>query len=683
MGYTASTLYVVFLCQDSKPQTIRTHLARRENILNDDWVSVLIDPFQDHRRGVLFKLNPYGVQADALYTEGNDPDYSYDQVWDSDGQRLPKGWMVLFAIPFRSIRSSHTRSDWGVVLTRNLPRNSEHDSWPAVSDSISGVLPQEATLSGIEGVSAAHNFQINPYALAHNLHILDSRDPARPFFSNRKLAGTAGGDAKLIIRNSLVLDATINPDFSQVESDEPQFTVNQRFPVYFPELRPFFLENANYFSTPINLLYTRNIVRPEVGARLTGKIGHTNLGFLAADDRQPGYLVSPSDPAYHQRAKYVVGRISQDLGQASSLGVLYSDREFSGTWSRVGGIDFNLRLNDKWTATGQEVVSSTRYADGTYGAGPATYLEINRQGHSFFLDHTYKDYAANFTSQAGFIRVNNIRENENHVGYSVHPNHGLFQLYQAVLSNDFAWDHKANRLFHYTEADLSVAFPRNTVFTALGGENSDTLGPNNYSLLVRRVNLAQNYGGFAVRSSPIPQLNFKVFFTHGGNPNYNPAANQVPVILHENFMQARVTVQPFHALTLDNTYLLDANRTSTSSDLVFENQTFRTKINYQFTKAFSARAIVEYDSLLTNPLYTSLVRTKQVSTEVLFTWLPHPGTAVYLGYDSNLQNLDRALCNRVQRTGECDVNNPGIPRSMQYLNDGRQIFLKASYLLRF
>jgi hypothetical protein len=254
VGYTPTTLYVVFVCFDTDPKLVRAHLARRENILSDDYVSVLLDPFQDHRRGTLFSLNPVGVQADAAWTEGAGADYSYDQVWDSEGRVTAKGWMALFAIPFRSIRFRPGAPGWGVVLTRNFPRNSETDNWPHVSTNVTGTLTQEGTLRGIEHVTGSHNLQLNPYAPGQNEKTLDNRDPMMPYFSKRALEGTAGGDAKAIVKDSIVVDATINPDFSQVESDQPQFTVNQRYPVYFPELRPFFLENANYFSTPINLL---------------------------------------------------------------------------------------------------------------------------------------------------------------------------------------------------------------------------------------------------------------------------------------------------------------------------------------------------------------------------------------------------------------------------------------------
>ena len=317
MAHTKSTLYFVFICYDRHPELIRGHLARRENILNDDGVAVGLDPFRDRRLGTLFRVNPAGVQADASWSEANGADFSYDTVWDSEGRVTKDGWMALIAIPFRSLRFRSNESDWGVVFVRYLPRNSEQDFWPRVAADVTGVLSQEAILHGIEGVTGSHNFQLNPYTLAQNERNLIDIDPTNPFFSSRHFESTGGGEAKLILKDSIVIDATINPDFSDIESEQPQFTVDQRFPVYFPELRPFFLENANYFVTPINLIYTRNIVHPEYGIRVTGKIDHTNLGLFVTDDRQPGQACRPRRSALrqarHRRRGPRLGRLGQGI----------------------------------------------------------------------------------------------------------------------------------------------------------------------------------------------------------------------------------------------------------------------------------------------------------------------------------------------------------------------------------
>lgn len=309
LGRTPNSLQIAFLCFDDRPADIRRHLARRENITTDDNVGIILDTFADRRHGTLFQVNPLGVQADAAWSEDNDPDYSYDQIWDSAGEVTSKGWIGILSIPFSSLRFPPGGMPWGAVFLRNIPRNSETDNWPAISSNVTGTLSQEATLTGIEGATGSHNLQLNPYGLVQNEHELNILDPNNPYFSSRRLAGTLGGDAKAIVKDSIVLDATINPDFSQVESDQPQFTVNQRYPVFFPELRPFFLENATYFDTPILLVYTRNIVHPEFGGRVTGKVGRTNLGLLAIDDRSPGETVGPGDPLYGKRAFYGISTL--------------------------------------------------------------------------------------------------------------------------------------------------------------------------------------------------------------------------------------------------------------------------------------------------------------------------------------------------------------------------------------
>ena len=687
MAHTKTHLYFVFLCFDEHPGQVRGHLARRENILMDDYVEVLLDPFQDRRKGIVFGVNPAGVQADATWTENFGPDYSYDQVWDSEGRVTSQGWMALIAIPFRSIRFRPQEANWGVVFMRNLPRNSENDFWPRVAANISGILSQEGMLTGLEGLTGSHDFQLNPYTLAQNERTLIDIDPLNPNFSQRKLEGTAGGDVKAILRDSIVVDGTINPDFSTVESDQPQFTVNQRYPVYFPELRPFFLENANYFTTPMTLVYTRNIVHPEYGARLTGKVNKTNLGLFTIDDREPGETVAPGDPLYRKRALTAVGRVAQDFGKGSSAGLIYTDEEFGDGWNRIGGADFTARLNNSWTLLAQMVESSTMgdQDSGTprsYAAGPASDIQVIRSGHSFNTFSEYQDISSGFQTQLGFIQTSNIRSEHSHANYQWFPKHSRLQSWGLEENVNVAWDHAWNRVFHYTTVDPFFLLPRNVVIAPLFGENSDTLGPQNGYGFAANHNFTENLAGFVTRGEPVPQLNYNVVAIRSGNVNYNPVAGSLPFLLNQQTVQLLFTLQPLHPLTADNTYLLDRDFAVSNGAFVYESQTFRTKLNYQFTRAFSARVIVEYDSTLANPAETSLLRRRQIGTQALLTWLPHPGTAVYVGYNNDLQNIDRTLCYRLPG-GQCDPSNTTIPRGPGYLNDGKQIFVKASYLFRF
>jgi len=694
IGRTNTVLYIVFLCFDQHPELIRTHLARRENILKDDYVTVNLDPFQDRQRGVEFQVNPSGVQADASWTESNGPDYSYDQVWNSEGRITRTGWMALMAIPFRSLRFPPRGADWGAVFWRNLPRNSENDFWPRVSANVSGELSQVGTLHivGLAGVTGSHNVQLNPYGIAQSEHSLQTVDPANPFFSTRQFEATAGGEAKAVLKDSIVFDATINPDFSDVESDQPQFTVNQRYPVFFPELRPFFLENASYFATPLTLLYTRNIIRPDLGGRVTGKIGHTNLGILAIDDREPGQSVQPGDPLYNSKASFYVGRLSQDLGTGSNVGLMYTDEEFGGGFNRVGGIDFTWRLNNHWTMLGQTVESSTKQDDQNsqasvfppgYNAGPATDVQLQRNGHAFNMFNEYQDVSRGFTTLAGFFQTANIRSDHLHANYQWYPKHRKLQSFGLELNQNVAFDHANNRVYHYTTFDPFFLLPNNIVLAPLVGQNSDTVGPQNGYPLTASRNFTENFGGFVARGQPWPQLNFNLVALKSGNVNYNPPAGQSPFLLNQETVQALVSINPLRKLTDDNTYLLDRDHSASDGHLVYETQVFRTKLNYQFTRAWSARVIVEYDSTLANPAETSLARTKQVQTQALLTWLPHPGTVIYIGYNNDLQNYAHQLCSPLAGTRSCDPNQPVLPRGPGYLNDGRQFFVKASYLIRF
>jgi Domain of unknown function (DUF5916) len=369
IGYDLVSLYVVWVCWDSNPRAIRAHLTRREAVTppDDDYVELNIDTFHDQRHGFLFDVNALGTQADALWTEGSGADYSFDTLWYSRGRLTDKGFVIWMAVPFRSLRFRAGQDDlWGVTFMRYIPHNDETDYWPYVSSRISGTLNQEGTINGMREISPGRNMQFNPYASFRNYRAVDNRDPSQPRFTQIDAQGKAGLDSKFVFHDSLVLDATLNPDFAQVESDQPQNTVNQRFEVFFPEKRPFFLENANYFGdTNIGvyrlsqMLFTRRIEVPSFGARLTGKQGPWNLGFFVADDRSPGLVVPPSSPFSGKRAYFAVGRVSHDFGDQNSVGVIYTDRELSGLFNRVAGIDANFRLNKNWTSWFRTVVSST------------------------------------------------------------------------------------------------------------------------------------------------------------------------------------------------------------------------------------------------------------------------------------------------------------------------------------
>jgi hypothetical protein len=683
-GYTHSALYVVFVCHDPNPGQLHAHLTRREQMLDDDWVRIIIDPFEDKRHGFLFAVNPLGIQADALWTESSSAtaDYSYDTVWSSEGHLTPEGYIVLMSIPFRSLRFRSDVSTWGIVFQRNIPQRSETDYWPRVSSRVSGTLSQEGIGDGIAQVSPSHNFQVNPYTVLRALHGLDTRDPLNPYFTNKELQGRVGADAKYVIKDRLVLDATVNPDFSQVESDEPQQTVNQRFEVYFPEKRPFFLENANYFQTPINLVFTRRILDPEWGARLTGKLGGTNIGFFATDDRGPGEIVPNYNPVFGQRAQVVIARVSQDIWKQSSIGAIFTQRTFAGGFNRLGGIDTRLRLNQHWTVDGQFVVSSTETPDGRYYAGPAGKFDVSRFGRQLAVSLQYEDYSPGFISQLGYIRRTDYRHITGQFDYRFRPEGKHLIDHGPELESEYGWNHSNDRVWMHQQFEYVFDFTRKTQVFPLLGVNSDTAYPGEVPNLTYRRTFTQNFIGGLIQSSPVPQLTLNLLYTYGGNPNWTPAPGVVPSLFSEDWFQGTVTVQPVRALTIANSYLLDRNFTRPDGEFAYESQILRTNWNYQFTRTMSVRTIIQYNNVLANPAVSSLERTKNVNADLLFTYLLHPGTAIYVGYNSNVENLNRALCMR-QPNGQCDLAQAPLAPTNDYTNTGRLIFIKLAYLLRF
>src|SRR5256714_443734 len=357
LSYDDKNLYAVFVCHDEEGQ-VRAHLSKREASDQDDGVGVLLDTFRDFHRAYFFYSNPLGVQTDAIYTEGQGYDFSFDTLWDNAGRITGDGYIVFFSVPFKSLRfSNDPQQTWGVALYRVILRKSEYDYWPYLTQRVAGLTQQFAPVGGLEKVSPGRNIQLIPYGLLANDHFLDQPSNGPPGFVD-KYEHRAGLDAKFVSQDALTFDLTLNPDFSQVESDDPQVTVNQRFAVFFPEKRPFFIENAGFFVTPINLFFSRRISDPQFGSRVTGKVGQWTLGALVIDDRQPGQGF-PSGP-YDTRAVDGLVRVTREFGNQSYVGGFFSSRDFADTSNRVASLDARLKFSQNWVVDIQGVHSWTR-----------------------------------------------------------------------------------------------------------------------------------------------------------------------------------------------------------------------------------------------------------------------------------------------------------------------------------
>lgn len=701
LGYDQTNLYIVLLCWD-QGRGVRANLTRREPPTtnnngrpfdSDDYIEITLDTFQDRRHGFVFDVNPKGVQADALFTEGGGTDYSWDTLWYSRGQIHSDGFILWIAIPFRSLRfHPTTQNQWGITISRYLARKDELDYWPRVSSRIAGRLSQEGTVTGLESISPGRNMQFIPYVESRTFRTLNTLDPNQPHFDSADFQGKAGLDAKFVFLDSLVLDATINPDFAQVESDEPQNTVNQRFAVLFPEKRPFFLENSNFFEAPLiainqlqtRLVFTRDIVDPTYGVRLTGKRGPWNLGFLFADDRSPGLIVPHSDPAYGERAHFAIGRVSYDIGEQSSIGATFTDREFMGTYNRVGGLDGTFRLNQNWKAQYRGYVSSTLDSNG-YGFGQHHEGVLVGTGRRFTFSLQYLDITPKFLTETGFLQRVDQRS-LNQYGHFYWRPEGKHLVFHGIEENGTQlWGSHGTTLQQIISGDYVFGFRRNIIVAPVYFYESDVLRPVDFTATPMPGNrqIAQQGGGIVFRGSPWRAFNWSTRAFRNGAVVFVPAAGQLPYTGNETQIQQLIGIKPTERLQIDNTYILERVTNGLAHHAVVNSNIIRSKWNYQFTREFSLRFIAQYNGLLANKSFSSLETTKNMNFDVLFTYLLHPGTAIYVGYNSNLENVDPDLCVRIPGSTQCDPNGPGLLRTRDQLtNDGRQLFIKISYLFR-
>ena len=683
LGYDDKNLYAIFICFDSEPGKIRARLSRREDVFDDDSVELMLDTFHDHRRAYAFFSNPLAIQADALWTEGQEWDFSFDTVFNTEAKLTPEGFVVKMAIPFRSLRfASNDPQTWGILLDRDVRRNNESSFWPWYSSRIAGRLNQEGDATALENISPGHNFQLIPYGIFRSFRDIDLRDLDHPTFTQRDAFGQIGLDAKAVVKDKFVLDATANPDFSQIESDDPQVTVNQRFEVQFPEKRPFFLENSYYFQTPIPLLFTRRIVDPQWGARLTGKDGPWAVGMLVADDASPGTQVAPGDPLFGQHAYFAVGRVSRDLGNQSWLGVMFTDREEGPYFNRVGGIDGRFNLNSNWVAAFQGVVSSTLCSDtrndvctlGTYLAGPAAEVTLQREGRklNYFMD--YSDRSDGFRTFTGFDPQPDIHNVYQRVQYSFRPEGKHLISWGPQMEIYHTFDHEGNYLNSGYFPSLKTEFVGQTFLNFYYAKEMELLRPRDFGVLTSNQKYLRHTTEVEFKTSLYRPISFQLDYRFGTRINYDAPDGVAPFIAGRTTVNATLTVRPSRSLRVDNTYILFRllNRLGVPGSL--NNHIIRSKWNYQYTKRLSFRFIGEYNSVLANPAFTFLETTKNFNADFLVTYLVHPSTAIYVGYNSNLENVLLPLRNDV----DGDLLHGGRMR-----NDGRGLFIKASYLFRF
>jgi hypothetical protein len=676
MGYDSTTLYAVFLCFDSQPKHMRARLPNRDDIFSDDSITFQIDTFHDQQRAYSVGVNAGGIQGDGVWVEGTGWDLSFDTLYKSEVKRTPQGYIALLAVPFKSLRfPTGPGQHWGLLLNRYIARTTEDTFWPRYSTRIQSRLAQMADLEIPEEISGGRNMQFIPYTTFANSRQLDQRNLPLATFDTRNLEVRPGiDDAKVVLHDKLVLDFTVNPDFSQVESDDPQVLVNQRFEVFFPEKRHFFIENASYFNSPIQLLFTRRIEKPDAGVRVTGKLGSYGLGFLVADDRGPGQAVPDPDPNAGQRALFSIARVTRDLGPQRFVGLMFTRRQFGPRENINAGTDATWKINSNWRTSVQGVLSWTQDQSLPRTRGNALYGGIFRDGSHLTAQAEYKSFSPQFQADSGFVPRVDIRSIASQMQYKFLVQDRKIVNWGPILSHSATWDHSGTLLEYWAGPSLVFNFRNATLVQGWVKEGATYLRPVDFQGLsaVQRYDF-RDVGG-TVGSTPSNLLTFTATFDNQRLVNFIPAAGQLPGSARSLSGNATLSLRPTRLLTIDNTYFYTELADEILRRRILLNHILRSRWLYQFDSKWSVRLTAQYETLLPNPLLTSAPLTRQFNGDFLLTYRINLGTALYVGYNHDLQNYDprlKAINDQLARTDR------------GFLTDGRAFFVKLSYLFQF
>lgn len=674
LGYDQRRFYAIFLAFDTAPEQIRATLSSRENIDGDDSVEVTIDTFNDQRTGYSFRVTPLGIQWDARWNEGRDFDTSWDAAWESDGMLTDQGYMVKIAVPLASIRfPAADEQTWRVQVGRKIPRLSEEVYWPAFSIRQSGRLSQSALVTGMSDVTPGNNNQFIPYIFSRNANVLNRAAAGGPRLQNSTEV-EVGLDAKFVFQDAWVLDLTLNPDFSQVESDQPQVTVNERFEVLFPEKRPFFIENADFFKpTDAAYLFTRRIVDPELGARFTGRKDGWGFGAMLMNDQAPGLNRAENDPLSGEKAQIGVIRGFRDVGERNRIGTMIINRDLAEGYNRLVGLDGRFYLDQNWTATLSAYRSDTRpMLGGNTINGVQRDFLLERRGRTFTTHIHWVDTDKDFRSQLGFQNRWYRSDTAGLHTFSIinfYPENSILNNWGPRLSAAYLNDKDGVKL--YSSLDPSLQWNFNTTrFSINASQAAETLRPIDFAGLPRTTVYDYGTWGAQFRNESSSSVTFDVRYRKGDTLNLVPPRGQLPSVADTDRVDVSLLWRPIDRLRVDNTYLNTTLETREGTK-VFNNEIIRSSWNYQFTREISLRLIAQYEKTDAGPA-TRLTDSKNLNFDVLLRYVINPLSAFYLGFNTNSRNFDII---------ETQSGRELVP-SDSLTKDGEQFFVKFSYLFQ-
>ncbi len=654
--YDDDFFYVAFRSYDPEPAKIRAHLMDRDSMdtfIQDDHISFMIDTFNDERRGFQFRVNPLGVQADAIFSELEGyEDFSWDAIWNSAGTVTEWGYAIEVAIPFNQLRFARTTAakTWGFSAERSYPRNVRYRITSHRRDrNIACIICQFNKLVGYESITPGRNLEFDPTLTA-------VRTDERPDFPEGPMkSGKAkfepGITARWGVTPNLILNGTINPDFSQVEADVAQLDVNTRFALYYPEKRPFFLEGADFFLTPFQAVFTRTVADPDGGFKLTGKIGRNALGCFGAYDRINN-LIFPSNQSslstsIDQDVTSGVLRYRRDVGRGSTLGVLYTGRAADDYYNHVGGLDGFFRFSPTKTLRFQYLHSETSYPDNIAGAfgqpeegfgGDAFMAEFQHMGRDWYYLLSYEDLDPDFRADYGYIpRVDTRTGQAILQRFLWGEADSWFTQLAFGLIGAVVYDHSGQLTDQQFMLAGSYRGPLQTNFQVRCSQNKELYISTLYDL---------TQAAFMAEIKPASGLQFNLGGQFGDMVDY---ANSREADVFRLLPGTELGIG--RHLNLNFNYVFE--RLSLRGKEVYTAHLPQIRLIYNFNVRTFVRAIFQYRDVHRNEalyLFPVPVKSQTFFSQFLFSYKINPQTVLFIGYSDNYLGLKDVTITQTDRT---------------------------------
>jgi hypothetical protein len=694
--YAADAIYFGIRGFEAHGNVVRATLADRDNIGADDNIQILLDTFNDRRRALLFAVNPLGAQQDGVRSEGlagtagganagfrfdGVVDLNPDYVYQSQGRMTPFGFEIEVRIPFKSLRyQSGATQDWGIQIIRTTQHTGYEDTWTPVVRANASFLVQSGTLKSLTGLRRGLVMDLNPEFTSR----LDGAPVSASTYRYGDIHPELGANIRWGITQNLTATGTVNPDFSQVEADVGQVTVNERFALFFPEKRPFFLEGLEQFDTPNALIYTRRINAPIAGAKLTGKVGGTAVAYIGAVDDNT-FSATNDHPVFN------VLRLRRDLGTNSTLGLAYTDQIDGGAWNRVFGADARLIWKKIWYSAAQFAGSWTNDASGS-GVRSGELWEAtlyDRTGYSYGNHARLTGVSPDFAALSGFVNRVNIVQGRFFNRFSLYGKPGAFlENATTFIGVEPVWRYDDFFKFRSTlEGSISQRWILQLrgawVATLFWSNTHQRFDPPDYSgyqvdsagtpvAFAVPHGLYNLWSGLGALSTPNRALKADVSIGYASGPIFAEASEGRALNVYLG-----LAWKPTSTLRFEGQWPHQRLSRAQDGSWFSTANIPRFKVEYQLTRDIFFRYVGQYfaqvrdtlrdprtgSPLLVNGAAQTRLTETEFRNDFLFSYKPTPGTVFFFGYGSSLSEPDPFSFRRLSRTG-----------------DG--FFLKASYLLR-